>query len=201
MKLHSICSSILLAGLFGGAAATLADDLPAGLLQPVRTETRAPMRVAYVEQKGGFQGNGAIYDVLLDQLLTWAEPAGLWDFPAKTQIVNIYPDEPSVPENEQRLWMGITIPDTATPPPPIRVLTLPAGTYLRGEFRVTADQFGAAWGYMYGAAPATLGATLADGLSCEIQLNDSSEDPEQKHHIILLVPVTTTPTVAPAPAP
>ncbi len=166
---------------------------PEGLLAPVALEERPAQRVAYVEQIGHFQGNGEIYDVLLQKLLDWAIPANAWNFPAKTLIVCIYPDDPqSTPPEQQRLWLGITISNDATPPERIRTLTLPAGPHAIGRFAVTADQFGPAWGYMYGEWMAQSGHVPA-GLAFELQKNDSSEDPGQKHLVDICIPVQKLP--------
>lgn len=183
-------------------AALLASSIPAldsiaqpppGLLAPVTVEERPAQRVAYVEQIGHFQGNGEIYDVLLQKLLDWALPANVWDFPNKTLIVCIYPDNPeTTPPEKQRLWFGITIDDDATPPESIRTLTLPAGLHAIGRFAVTSDQFGPAWGYMYGEWMAQSGHIPA-GLAFELQKNDSSEDPRLKHIIDICIPVQPLP--------
>ena len=180
-------SAALLAGTLASTDAQ-ASPTP-GLLSPVTIENLSAQRVAYVEQVGHFQGNGEIYDVLLQKLLDWALPSGLWNFPEKTLIVCIYPDDPeSTPPEMQRLWLGITIPDDASPPESIRTLTLPAGPHAIGRFAITADQFGSAWGYMYGEALARLGHVPA-GLAYELQKNDSSEDPGQKHIVDICIPV------------
>ena len=162
---------------------------PPGLLSPVAIEERPAQRVAYVEQIGHFQANPGIYDVLLQKLLDWALPNQLWNFPRKTLIVCIYPDDPSTtPPEQQRLWLGMTIGDKDTPPSHIQPLTLPAGPHAIGHFSIPSDQFGPAWGYMYGEALPQSGHVPA-GLAFELQKNDSSEDPEQKHLVDICIPV------------
>ena len=176
----------LLAGMMATPSANA--EPPAGLLAPVAVETLPARRVAYVEQTGNFQNNPGIYDVLLQKLLAWALPEKLWDFPRQTQIVCIYPDDPSTPPDAQRLWFGITIPDGAVPPAGIQVLDLPAGPHAVGRFSIAADQFGSAWGYLYGEWMAQNGYAPA-GLAYELQKNDSSEHPEQKHLVDICIPV------------
>ena len=166
---------------------------PPGLLSPVTLEQRPAQRVAYVEQIGHFQANPTIYDVLLQKILDWALPAKLWDFPRSTLLVCIYPDDPaSTPPDQQRLWLGITIPSDSTPPAPIQSLTLPAGPHANGRFAIPSDQFGPAWAYMYAEALAPLGHVPA-GLAFELQKNDSSEDPQQKHLVDICIPVQKLP--------
>lgn len=179
---------VLLAGTLPAPAAP-----PPGLLAPVAVEDLPARRVAYVEQIGHFQDNPGIYDVLLQKLLDWALPNQLWNFPDQTSIVCIYPDDPSsTPPERQRLWFGITIPAAAVPPSGIQVLTLPAGPHAVGRFAVTSDQFGAAWGYLYGEWLPASGHAPA-GLAYEVQKNDSSEHPEQKHLVDICIPVQKLP--------
>ena len=166
---------------------------PPGLLAPVAVVARPAQRVAYVEQIGNFQANPEIFDVLLQQILDWALPAKLWNFPARTLIVAIYPDDPaSTPPDQQRLWLGMTIAEAVTPPDPIRTLVLPAGPHAVGRFSIASDQFGPAWGYLYGEWMAQSGHAPA-GLAYELQRNDSSEDPEQKHLVDICIPVQPLP--------
>ena len=84
--------AMALAGIVGTMAQAAP---PPGLLAPVSVEDLPARRVAYVEQVGNFQNNPGIYDVLLQKLIAWALPAGLWDFPANTLIACIYPDDPA----------------------------------------------------------------------------------------------------------
>lgn len=165
---------------------------PPGLLAPVAVENLPARRVAYVEQVGGFHDNPGLYDVLLQKLLDWALPNQLWNFPGQTLIVCAYPDDPSVPDNRQRLWLGITIPGEARPPAGIQVLELPAGPHAVGRFAITSGQFGAAWAYLYGEWLPASGHVPA-GLAYEVQKNDSSEHPEQKHLVDLCIPVRPLP--------
>ena len=182
----------LLAGTMATPSANA--EPPTGLLAPVAVEELPARRVAYVEQVGNFQNNPGIYDVLLQKLLDWALPEKLWDFPRKTLIVCIYPDDPSsTPPERQRLWLGITIPADAQPPAHLRTLDLPAGPHAVGRFAITSDQFGPAWGYLYGEWMAQSGYAPA-GLAYELQKNDSSEDPDQKHLVDVCIPVQRLPT-------
>ena len=177
----------LLAGTMATPSANA--EPPTGLLAPVAVEELPARRVAYVEQIGHFQANPGIYDVLLQKLLDWALPAQLWNFPDQTLIVCIYPDDPAAtPPDRQRLWLGITIPDDAQPPAHLRTLALPAGPHAIGRFAITSDQFGPAWSYLYGEWMAPSGYAPA-GLAFELQKNDSSEHPEQKHLVDICIPV------------
>ena len=107
--------------LLAGSLSAFASDAPspAGLLAPVTVEERPAQRVAYVEQTGHFQAKPDLYDVLLQKLLDWAIPSGIWHLPDQTLNVCIYPDDPeTTPPDRPRLWFGITIGESDPPPTP-----------------------------------------------------------------------------------
>lgn len=154
----------------------------------VRTLPRTP--VAYVEHVGDVEGNGAVFDEVLERLLAWAEPAGLWRFPEETRLYMIYPDDPgTTPKDRRRLWVGINVPEGTAGSGAIRTTALPEALYAVGPFAVTAEEFGAAWGHLMGAWLPQSGYGPAGGPCFEIQTNDSSAHPEEKHMVDLCVPI------------
>lgn len=143
-----------------------------------------------VEQRGGFQGDDEIYDVVLERLLAWALPKGLWDFPGRTKLILVYPDDPNaVPSEEQRLWMGITVPEGTEVPAGMFMLRIDPGEYAVGSFELAAADFGRAWGYLSGAWIPAHGYLPAEGFSFEIKKNDSDRHPEKKHLVDICIPV------------
>ncbi len=46
--------------------------------------------VVGLEYEGDFEGNGEIFDELLNKILKWAQPNGLFVFPEVTRLVSIY---------------------------------------------------------------------------------------------------------------
>ncbi len=142
------------------------------------------------EYRGDFQGNDEIYDVILEPLLAWAVPNGLWDFPVRTKMILIYPDDPeTTPRDRQRLWLGITVPEGTEVPEGITIRMTEPGEYAVGSFEVAAEEFGRAWGYLLGEWIPGHGYVPAEGYSFEIKKNDSDEHPEKKHLVDICVPV------------
>lgn len=147
-------------------------------------------RLAYVEYKGDFENNPGIYDTQLNRLLKWAVPSGLWNFPGKTELIIIYPDDPhTTPKNEQRMLMSITVPAGTKIPPDYKSMVIPAGEYAVGRFEISAGEFGAAWNYMYSNFIPRSGVTPSGGLSFEIKRNDSDTHPQKKHIVDICIPV------------
>jgi AraC family transcriptional regulator len=155
----------------------------------IRVERLPAIHVAYVEYKGDYENNNRIYDTLLGKLTAWAIPNGYWDFPRTTKIICIYPDPPGVPKSEQRLWLGITLPNIVPVPDGISAMTIPENTYAVGSFVIAPREFGDAWGFMYGRWLKDNGYRAAEGLSFEIQKNDSCTHPEKKHVVDICIPV------------
>lgn len=145
--------------------------------------------LAYVEYVGDFEGNGEIYDVLIERLVAWALPKNLWDFPATTKMILVYPDDPATtPKDQQRLWLGITVPEETPTPDGIRKLTLPRAMYAVGTFEISAQEFGSAWGYMYEWI-SRQNYSVAEGYGFEVKKNDSDAHPEKKHLVDICIPV------------
>ncbi|GAK49895.1 transcriptional regulator, AraC family [Candidatus Moduliflexus flocculans] len=146
-------------------------------------------QLAYVEQVGDFEGNGEIYDVLIERLVAWALPKNLWDFPATTKMILVYPDDPeTTPQAQQRLWLGITVPEDMSTPEGIQKLALPRATYAVGTFEISAQEFGSAWGYMYEWI-SRQNYSVAEGYRFEVKKNDSDAHPEKKHLVDICIPV------------
>lgn len=147
------------------------------------------IHVAYVEHKGLHEGGGEVYDELLGKLTGWAIPNGYWDFPRTTKIICIYPDPPGVPESEKRLWLGITLQRIVPAPAGINTMTIPENTCAVGGFVIAEREFADAWGFMYDRWLPENGYRPAEGLSFELQENDSCTHPEKKHIVDICIPV------------
>lgn len=172
-------------------AAALAGCSSDQVKKPVaEIKTLPQYHVVYVEYKGDFENNPEIYDIQLEKLLSWAVPAGLWDFPDKTKLIVIYPDDPySTPKSEQRMLMAITVPQNVSIPSKIEEMTIPGGKYAVGNFIISSEEFSHSWEYMYSDFIPGSGYVPADGLSFEKKMNDSDTHPEKKHIVEICIPV------------
>ena len=176
--------SFIIAAALGGCSHGMMEEHTAEI------KTLNPCRVAYVEYRGDFENNPEIYDVQLDKLLKWAIPAGLWDFPGQTKLIVLYPDDPhSTPKIEQRMLMAITVPENVVIPSKYKEMTIPGGKYAVGRFVISSEEFGSAWGYMYGRFIPGSGFYPSGGMGFEIKLNDSDKHPEKKHVVDICIPV------------
>lgn len=134
--------------------------------------------------KGEYEGDGELYDRMLDKILEWAEPKGLFNFPKETQLVSVYNEE----GNQKELYFGITIDKKIDCPDNLIKRTVEAGKYVTLKTAVKATEYGKAWGSLYGYIGEN-GYRVDDKPAYELQFNDSCEHPEKKHEVKLCVPI------------
>ena len=117
--------------------------------QEVRIETWPQATVAYVRHVGPYQGDSALFEGLWGRLMAWAGPRGLVCPEAKMLIV--YHDSPEITEPDRlRLSVCITVPEDTPVAGEIGKMTIPEGRYAFARFRLSADQYGGAWQWVYG---------------------------------------------------
>ena len=176
-------SALFLAGsiMFAGCADTGKNN--------IEVKNIPDYNVAYVEYKGDFEGNGEIYDIVLEPLLDWAVKEDLWDFPENTRLFVMYPETEDSPEGEKTMMMAISVPENTETPGYIKTMILEGGEYAVGSFELADDEFGNAWQYMYETWMPGSGYYPAENMPYELKKNDSDDHPEKKHLVDICVPV------------
>lgn len=102
-------------------------------------------QVAYIRFVGNFYQIGETYD----KLLNWATQNGLLDS-ADTEFFTVYHDDPSVTKiDKNRQSVCITIPENFRVEKGISKMTIDAGKYLVGYFKLLDLDFEKAWNTMY----------------------------------------------------
>lgn len=166
---------------------TMGESNPKTGLISFEVKEMPEFHLAFVEHIGLYQGDGALFDRLLNQLIAWAGPKGLFNFP-ETALIIVYGDESS-PGAPPSMRMCIGIPEGTPVPEGIGKMTLPGGKYAVGRFEIGNDEFGKAWGKMYGDLIPSHGVSPGPGAAYEIKLNDSDEHPGHKHVVDICIPV------------
>ncbi len=185
--MSSVLAAVL-AWLVACSAAVAAGESPARV-RPSSFEVREmpAFRVAFVEHIGPYQGDGALFDRLLDKLIAWAGPQGLFNFP-ETKLIIVYGDASS-PGSQPSMRMCIDIPEGTPVPAGIGTMTIPGGRHAVGRFEIANDEFGKAWGLMYGDLLPSRGLIPEKRSAYEIKLNDSDAHPEHRHIVDICIPV------------
>ncbi|MCG8481431.1 MAG: AraC family transcriptional regulator [Spirochaetales bacterium] len=153
------------------------------------SEERRPERtVAYVRYTGPFAGDGELFQRLNAELMRRAEGAGLVRYP-ETEHIIVYHDPLGITDDERlRVSVGITVPRGASVATGLGTLTLAEGMYTECTFRVTEEQYGAAWNYVYRTALPTRGLAPGDGNCLERYTYDCYHEEDGTTTVALCVP-------------
>jgi AraC family transcriptional regulator len=137
------------------------------------------MTLAYVRYIGPYKGNSQLFQDLYGQLMKWAGPRGLVNFP-ETKSITVYHDDPEITDEEKlRISVGITVPKETEVAAPIGKMTLAKGKYVMARFEIGATEFQDAWNCLCNWFT-TSGYQPGDGPSFEIYCNDPKDHPEHK---------------------
>lgn len=146
------------------------------------------MTLAYVRYIGPYKGNSDLFQRLNQQLMSWAYPRGLVNYP-ETKNITVYHDDPGITEEDKlRISVGITVPGDTEVSGQIGKMTLAKGQYVMARFEIGVTQFQDAWNCLCGWF-STSGYQPADGPSFEIYYNDPREHPEHKFILDICMPV------------
>ena len=116
----------------------------------VEVKEMPEFNVAYVRHIGPYQGNGALFEGLINKLMTWAGPRGLVRFP-ETQLLAVYHDDPNITEADKlRTSICLTVPPDTRVDGDIGKMNIPAGQYAVAHVEVADDEFQGAYDAIYG---------------------------------------------------
>ncbi|MFP2995106.1 GyrI-like domain-containing protein [Spongiivirga sp. MCCC 1A20706] len=148
-------------------------------------QTTLPKRtVAYISHTGPYKGDTELFESLFNKVMAWAIPMGVLNDP-HTQSVSIYQDE-DVPEDQQTIKVGFTVPEDTEVEGPIEKMELPAGNYVVGAFKLLPTEYGDAWNEVYEFVYKNNLKPLS-GIMYESYKNDPSTHPEGKHLVDICI--------------
>jgi AraC family transcriptional regulator len=155
--------------------------------ESVRVEDLAPFTVAYVRHVGPYAGNSKLFQDLFSRLGSWAGPRGLMNRPGARVIV-VYHDDPSVTEEAKlRVSACMEVPDGTKPSGDVGVMQIPGGPCAIARFNLGTEDFGGAWGWVYGTWLASSGYQPDDRPGYEQYLSEPNES--GRFQVELVVPV------------
>lgn len=117
------------------------------IIEPLKVEDKhlSAMCIAYIRHTGSYAGDSMLFQSLYKELMKWAVPAGIVNYPETKDIV-IYHDSMSITENDKlRISVGITIPENTKVTGKIGSLCISQGRYISCRFEVRNDEYGKAW--------------------------------------------------------
>ena len=144
------------------------------------------LQVAYLRHIGPYQGNEGLFEKLWNELFAWAGPRGLLEVKDFISIV-VYHDDPNLTDDSKlRMSLCITVPEETKVDGKIGRMEIDAGKYVVARFELTAQDFGAAWQWVYGTWLPSSGYQPDDKPSFEIY----PEEPKDGKFVVdICVPV------------
>ncbi len=154
----------------------------------VREEQWPERTVVYVRYTGPFAGDGELFQRLNAELMRHAEGAGLVKYP-ETEHVIVYHDPLGITDEDKlRISVGLTVPHGASAGPALGTLVLAEGAYTVCTFRVTENQYGDAWNYVYRVVLPTRGLAPADSNCFEMYAHDCYHEEDGTTTVALCIP-------------
>jgi AraC family transcriptional regulator len=154
----------------------------------ITVEQLTDIHVAYIRYIGPYKGNAELFESLFGKIFTWAGPRGFLQA-ADLKVISVYHDDPEITDEDKlRTSVCISIPHDARVDGEFGKMTIPGGTYARGRFEISADEYQMAWDAMCGGWFPESGYQPGDGLCFESYLNNPKEHPEGKHSVEIYIP-------------
>ncbi len=143
-------------------------------------------QLAYVRHVGPYQGDSELFGRLFNQVMGWAGPKGLLQN-SNMEVLSMYHDDPeSVPPEQQRISVGITVPEGTEVDGDIHLMELPAAKYAVGSFELLPDGYKDAWNemmqYLQREQLQPSGVALYESYK-----NDPKTHPEGKHLVDICI--------------
>ncbi|PRX54639.1 AraC family transcriptional regulator [Flagellimonas meridianipacifica] len=154
----------------------------------IRVETFPKRFLACVQNVGTYKGDTALFQRLFTKVKDWAEPKGLLENTTLETITIYHDDSGVVPEEEQTISVGFTVPEGTQVEGDIKLLEIPKGNYLVGTFEILSTEYGDAWNKMMDFVEKGNIKSLGDTMY-ESYKNDPRTHPEGKHIVDICMAV------------
>jgi AraC family transcriptional regulator len=158
------------------------------IMAKIEVKEMETFHLAYVRHIGSYDELGKKWDNLMGELMKWAGPRGLVNFPA-TKLLTVYHDDPKVTDPEKlRTSLCITVPEETEVNGTIGKMSIQGGKFAVGTYEISTNEFQDAWNSFCIWLPES-GYQPDDKPCFEIYLNNPKEHPENKCIIQICMPV------------
>lgn len=141
---------------------------------------------AYIRHVGPYQGDEALFARLFDQVVEFLMARDL--LLPEAECISMYHDNPeTVPEKDQRISVGFTVPDGSKGNDEIQIMEIPAGKYFLASFDIKAEEYAWAWDEFMSELERQ--KLRMGSIAYESYKNDPKTHPEKKHIVDLCVSV------------
>lgn len=143
-----------------------------------KTEHLPKRSFAYIRNVGPYMGDSKLFQRLFNEVIAWLEGKNL--LLPTAECISMYHDDPqTVPQAQQRISVGFTVPEGTEGEGNIEVMEIPEGKFFIGSFEILPDEYGEAWGELM--QKMTEKKLIVGGPMYESYKNDPKNHPEGKH--------------------
>ncbi|WP_378182743.1 GyrI-like domain-containing protein [Aquimarina sp. SS2-1] len=136
-------------------------------------------KLAFIEHKGPYQGNTQLFGKLFTSVMEWMQSKDVMHT-SDIGAITVYPDDSSaVPESEQRIYVGFTVPEHTKADGDIQIMEIPEGSYVVGSFEILPSEYGNAWNEVFEFIKSK--NLVPSAMMYESYKNEPNTHPEGKH--------------------
>lgn len=150
---------------------------------------RLPKRtLACLRHIGPYKGNQDLFVSLFNKVIEWAGPKGLLKGQG-VEAISVYHDATgSVPEDQEAISVGFTVPAGTGTEGDIKTLELPEALYVVGSFDILPNEYEGAWNLVFDFIKKQ-NLMGSEKIMYELYKNDPQMHPEGKHIVDICVAV------------
>ena len=159
------------------------------LVSHIRLVKKPERTFAYIRNVGPYMGDQALFTRLFSKVVHWARVKNLMR--PELETITIYHDDPeAVPAENQRISVGVTVPDSTKPDGDIQIMQIPPGDFVVGSFEIDPEDYGLAWQHVIEWIINQKMDFLLEPMY-ESYRNNPRKHPEGKHLVDICVPIET----------
>lgn len=175
----------------GGTEAGRREGRTVKVTADVEMKPMDEMKVIYLRYTGAYSGLTLAFPDMLKRLYEFGLKNDVLAN-EKIKLLTLYHDHHEITHETQlrtSLCMSISDGKALELTEDIGCMTIAGGNYAIGHFEIMADEYQAAWDYMYGKWLPESGFQPRNTYPFEVYVNDPNTHPQRKHRVDIYLPV------------
>ena len=162
-------------------------------ISPVSTEIKTvkDFRIAYIRSTGVKAGDSALFIYLYNKLTSWAASKDLLG-PEYENIVIYHDPQDISPDADQKISIGISIPDDIDTGGDVGKMHLGGMDYLVCRYLLREDEYAEAWNQVYGKILPEQKVIPENSFSFELYPVNAENDDRSRNVVDIYIPVKQT---------
>ncbi len=155
----------------------------------VEVKKMPEITVAYLRHIGPFKGETTVWTELFGKITRWAGSRGYLRCPG-SEYFTVFRDDLNISNfTEFKADVCVSVDAETKAEGEVGVTTIPSGKYATAQFEISADEYEAAWTFMFQSWLPQSGFQPDDRCCFEKYLNNPKLHPKNRHIIELSIPV------------